>query len=149
MAIVRWTPFDTLASWERDMQSMLDRFLGREWFDGERFGWKPRVDMFRQQGELIIRIELPGIDPDTDLDIEVEGDTLLIRGERTFDEEVTEDDWYLRERFYGRFERRLLLPEGFDPDQLDATYDSGVLTVKVPLPKEVESKARKIEVHTA
>ncbi|MFQ5966649.1 MAG: Hsp20/alpha crystallin family protein [Acidimicrobiia bacterium] len=147
MAIARWTPFGTLAAWEHDMESMLDRFLGRDWFNGERLGWRPRVDMFRQKGDLIIRVELPGIDPN-ELDIQMEGEVLHIAGERTFDEEVTEEDRYMRERFYGRFERRLMLPEGTDADQLEATYTDGVLTMKVPLPAEVLPKARKIAVHT-
>jgi len=80
MAIVRWTPFDNLAAWERDMQTMLDRFLGRDWFNGERFGWRPRVDMFRRGGELIVRVELPGIDPEKDVDLELDGDLGLHRG---------------------------------------------------------------------
>lgn len=146
MPIVRWTPFDTLSVFERDMESILDRFGGRDWFHGERFGWRPRVDMFRRDNELVIRAELPGIDP-TELDIEIEGDVLRIAGERTFDEEVSDDDRYLRERSYGRFERSILLPEGIDPDALDATYADGVLTMKVPLPMEVIPKARKIDVH--
>ena len=149
MAIVRWTPFDTLAVWERDMQTMLDRFLGRGWFDGERFGWRPRVDMFRRGGDLIVRVELPGIDPEKDVDLEIEGDTLHIRGERKIDEEVTEEDRYLRERFYGRYERRLMLPEGVDPEKLEARYDAGVLTITVPLPVEVLPKARKVPITTS
>ena len=149
MAIVRWTPFDTLAVWERDMQTMLDRFLGRDWFNGERFGWRPRVDMFRRGGDLIVRVELPGIDPEKDVDLEIEGDTLHIRGERKIDEEVTEEDRYLRERFYGRYERRLMLPEGVDPEKLEARYDAGVLTITVPLPVEVLPKARKVPITTS
>ena len=144
MAIVRWRPFET--AWDREMLAMMDRFFGRDWFAGEDLGWKPRVDMFRRNGNLIVRAELPGIDPAKDLDIEVEGDLLHIRGERKFDEEVTDEDRYVKERFYGSYDRRLVLPEGVDPDKLEATYEAGVLTITVPLPVEVQPTARKIEV---
>lgn len=146
MQLLRWKPF--VDTWDRDFQLMLDRFLGRDWYPSERFEWKPRVDMFRRKGDLIVRVELPGIDPRKELDIEIEDDILHISGERTKEEKVTDEDNYLEERFYGRFERHLMLPQGVEPDKLKATYEDGILTITVPLPAEVLPRAYKVEVKT-
>jgi HSP20 family protein len=102
--------------------------------------------MYRENGDLVVTAELPGIDPEKDLKITVEADVLVIHGEKTVEKEVTEKDRYLKERSFGHFERRIPLPEGVDPDKLSARYDKGVLTVKVPLPTKVEPVKKQIPV---
>lgn len=139
-----WSPFFDL---EKDIRSMWDRFpsmLGeaREW------AFRPTTDMTREDGNLVVTAELPGIDPDEDIEITIENDVLVIKGEKSEEKEIGEEDHYLRERHYGSFERRLPLPEGVDPESIEATYDKGVLTVTVPMPEVSVEKKRSIPITT-
>ena len=148
MAVIRWAPFRTFASVERELQSMLDRFSPRPWIEG--LGWKPFTDVFREEGELIVRAELPGIDLETGLTIDVEDNVLHIEGEKKEEKEVKDEHRYVKECQYGSFHRDIVLPDGVDVDQIKASYENGVLTVRIPVPEhtiEVEPK-RKIEVST-
>ena len=137
-----WTPFFNM---EKEMRSMFDPFrkaLG----ESTLFEFRPTTDVVRENGTLKVTAELPGIDPEKDVEITIEGDVLLIRGTKTATEEVTEKDRYLRERHFGSFERRIPMPDGVNPDSIKATYDKGVLTVRVPMPKEAETMVRKIPI---
>lgn len=140
MAIRRWAPFSAFTSLEREMQDMLDRFTPRAW-SGD-FEWRPRTDMYREDGDLVVRAEIPGIDPTEGLNVEVEKNVLHITGEKRTDTEVDDDDRYLRECHYGSFRRDVLLPEGVSADDITATVDHGVLMVRVPLPSEAEEEAQ-------
>lgn len=145
-SVVRWAPFSAFTSLERELQSMLDRFSPRPWIEG--FGWKPFTDVFREDGELIVRAELPGIDIEKDLNIDVEENVLHIRGEKSEEKEIKEEHRYMRECQYGTFQRDVVLPQGVDPDSIRATYEDGVLMVRMPIPEEKkeEPKAYKVEV---
>ena len=109
----------------------------------ERGGWWPHVEAHRADGNLVVRCDLPGIEP-KDVEVSLEGDTLTITGERRAEKHEAERYSEVR---YGRFERTLRLPEGLDPEKVTARYTNGVLEVTVPLPKE--TAARKIPVETA
>lgn len=148
MSVVKWAPFSAFTSLERELQSMLDRFTPRPWLEG--LGWKPFTDVFREDGDLIVRTELPGIDLDEGLTIDVEDNVLHIRGEKREEKEVKEDDRYMRECQYGTFQRDVVIPDGVDLDMIEATYENGVLMVRVPVPERaVETAPRvKIEVKT-
>jgi HSP20 family protein len=141
MAIVRWAPFSAFTSLQREMQEMLDRLSTRPFFEG--FSFRPTTDIFREGEELIIKAELPGIDPKEELEIDVEGNVLHIRGEKKFEKEIKEEDRFLRECRFGTFSRDVMLPEGVEVDEIDAKYEDGVLTVRVPLPTEVIEEAKK------
>lgn len=110
------------------------------------FAWKPFVDMYRENGELVLKAELPGIDPVKDLKISVEGDMLILSGDKVTEKEVKEPDRYLKERLFGHFERRIPLPDKVDPDAIKAGYEKGILTVRVALPTEVKPKIKEIPV---
>jgi len=93
-----------------------------------------RVDEFLEEGTLVIKAEIPGIDPDRDLTITVQDGILDLRAERKIAED-TEDQGYTRhEMRYGMFGRRLPLPEGVDASAVAAAYKDGILTVRVPVP---------------
>jgi len=148
--LTNWTPFGTISTIEREMQDMMDRFFGSsrlsERGETTAWVWRPRVDIFRDDKDLVVQAELPGIDPEHDLDITVEGNMLHLKGQRSFDHEIEEGGLYVRERAYGTFQRDVLLPEGIDTDKLDATYENGVLTVRMPLPESLQQKQKKLEV---
>ena len=102
----------------------------------------PAVDVFEKDGELRIQAELPGM-AEKDVEITVEGNVLAITGEKTDETEVNEKDFYRRERSYGRFARRIALPDGAQKDQITAKFKDGVLKVKVPVQK---TEAQKVEI---
>jgi HSP20 family protein len=101
----------------------------------------PPMEVRRTDGELVVRMELPGIDPEK-MDVTVDGTTLRVRAERR----VSSDDPgnYLRREFaYGVFERQVTLPDGIDPEKMSARYDAGILEVRIP---HEDTKAVKIPV---
>ncbi|HJQ94706.1 MAG TPA: Hsp20/alpha crystallin family protein [Acidimicrobiia bacterium] len=141
MELKLWSPFFSL---EKDMQSLMDRFLGEQ--RSAKFDWRPTTDMYRENGTLVIKAELPGLDPAKDIEIAVEDDLLTIRGQKTAEQEVTEKDRFMKERMFGTFERRIPLPDGVRADDIAAAYDKGVLTVKVPVPAKEAPVAKRIAV---
>lgn len=100
-----------------------------------------RVESYREDGTYVVRADLPGVDPDKDIDINVEGDVLTIRGERR--EENREKGH--SEFHYGSFSRSVTMPPGTDADAITATYTDGVLQVRIPV-TEPASKQRKIAI---
>lgn len=103
----------------------------------------PSIDVYRKDGELITRLELPGIDPAKDVTVTVEEGDLVIRGERKRSDEIKEEDYYRIESSYGAFERRTPLPEGVKESDIKAEYHDGLLEIHVPTPKEVEAPMTK------
>jgi HSP20 family protein len=106
----------------------------------------PSVESFVRNGELILRADLPGIDP-KEVELAIEGHRLVLRGERKAKEERKDKDYLYREVSYGRFERTVDLPEGVDPETIKAAYHDGVLEVTMKAPKEMVAKKVPITVH--
>lgn len=132
----RWDPLALLG----EMQAEFDRFFGPQApFRPLRrlaelpTAWAPRADVFEQGDRFVVKAELPGV-PKDQIDVTVENGDLVIRGERQAEEKVEEKDYYRMERSYGSFYRRLPLPEGVTPEQIEAAYTDGVLEVRVPKP---------------
>ena len=106
-----------------------------------------RVDEFRENGTLVIRADLPGIDPDPDVELTVSDGMLDIRAERR-EEDKREDKGYLRRELrYGSLSRALPLPEGITESDITATYEAGILEIRVPEPRQ--EPARKIPVSSS
>jgi HSP20 family protein len=126
-----------------DLDSFFDSAFGRRTEEGS--AWWPLVESYTKDGQLILRCDLPGVDP-KDVDVSLEGNVLTIRGERRAEHE---GDAY-REVRYGRFERTLTMPEGLDPEKIKARYVNGVLEVTVPAPAATTRKVPiEIEQHEA
>jgi len=145
-------PLDVM--WTEDRVDKLVRDMFRGLFGGEKApewvtdgGTRPmRVEEFVDGDTAVVRAEMPGIDPDSDVEITVEDGILHVRAHR---EERTEEDrpeGYRSEFRYGSFERSVRLPEGTTEADITATYTDGILEVRVPAPKPVEKAATKIEV---
>ena len=109
----------------------------------DRDTFMPAVDVRETNDKITVDAELPGLDP-KDVTIRVEGDWLLISGERRLENEEKNKNYHRMERSYGRFERQLALPQGVDPEKVDATYRNGLLTIEIA--KKEEAKAKTIEV---
>lgn len=109
-----------------------------------------RIEEYTDDGETVIRAELPGIDPEKDVDVSVEDGMLRIRASREERSEEERPDGYHSEFRYGTLLRGLRLPDGISEDDVRATYKDGILEVRVPTPSEPEVKApRKIAVNRA
>jgi HSP20 family protein len=113
----------------------LDRWFGD--FSPRRF--EPRLDVVDQGHRLCLTVELPGMERE-DVELTVEDDALVLRGEKKVAAQTEEAGCYRLERAYGRFQRVISLPDGVDVDKVEATFTKGVLTVQVP--KAATAKSR-------
>jgi HSP20 family protein len=144
MKLELWRPLIDLEK-EWDSSFRFPRFVS----EGLEFPFRPTMDVTQTDGELIVTAELPGIDPDKDVEITVDEDYLTIKGEKSEEKEVSEEDRYMHERKYGKFVRRIPVPEGVKADMIKANYTKGILTLKVAIPEEtqpVEPEKIKVEI---
>jgi HSP20 family protein len=137
---------------QRGMEEMFDRlserFFGREGGERSIWGtemWAPAIESHVDKGNLIVKVDLPGIDP-KEVSISVTGNQLMIEGERKREEKKEEKDYFYREVEYGKFSRTVSLPEGVEADKVKANYKNGVLEITMPAPKQLESKKVQVEV---
>jgi HSP20 family molecular chaperone IbpA len=93
----------------------------------------PTADVFARNGDLVVRMDLPGMDL-KDIHVRVEAGELAVTGERKLDKEVKEAGYYRKETSYGFFERHVSLPKGVKESEIKAEYDSGVLEISIPRP---------------
>jgi HSP20 family protein len=142
MTLVKWDPF-------RELNSLghLGRFLDRfpEWNQSPTTtsAWAPSVDIFEGDDDLVVKAELPGIDP-KEVELNVENNVLTISGERKLDFEDKKESYHRVERAYGTFSRSFSLPRLIDEGKIQADYKDGVLTVRIP--KHEKAKPRQITI---
>jgi HSP20 family protein len=133
MALVRWSPFSELADMRREMQSlaglMASRFMPFAFTGEDRF--IPAMDVTTRGEDLIIKLEIPAVDIEKDVDISVDQGMLRIAGRRSEERSDAKEGYYLREMRYGSFERTFPLPEGVGADAVSAEYHDGILEVTV------------------
>jgi HSP20 family protein len=151
-----------IGSWPGDMERLMERFFGRAMRRGvdmwpwRGFGpmrplmrgreeWLPDMDILEQEGKLVVRMDLPGMKRE-DIDVAIEGDMLVVSGQRSEEKETKEEDYYCSERSYGSFRRAIRLPEGATTDAIEATYKDGVLEMQIPRPTPPEPQKLKVEV---
>lgn len=147
MSLIRWDPFDDLASLRESMDKLFEEFVTRRpAARGATIAvWQPAVEIFETDNEVVVRAELPGIDPKT-VDITVSDDTLTIKGEHRVEQENKGRNYYRRELRYGAFLRSLVLPAGVQGDQAKAAYKNGILEITVPKSERTKPKAVKVEI---
>jgi HSP20 family protein len=145
MELMPWRPFGEIRRLRRDIDDLWRRFFGETALDPTVSEWMPSVDVSETDEHFLVKAELPGLEA-KDVDIDVSGDLLTIKGEKKTEEERKEESFYSRERFFGAFQRAIRLPAGVNTDKVDATFKNGVLSIT--LPKTEESKRKKIEVKT-
>ena len=138
MAIIRWDPFREMTQVQDQFNRLVDQVRG-----GRQESWLPAVDVVDTKDAVVLKAELAGMDPD-DIEIEVDDNVLTIKGERTLEEKVDEERYYRVERRFGSFQRSLALPQGVKADDIQAGYEDGILTVRVP--KAEEEKPQRIEI---
>ena len=124
----------------REIYRVFDAFFGQT-EQGRR--WVPPMDLVEAEDHFTLKADLPGL-TEGDVNIEVQDGTLTISGERHAEHEQRERGWYRIERAFGSFNRSLTLPDGVDPDRIEASFAHGVLEVRIPKPEE--RKPRRISI---
>lgn len=124
------------------LQQELERMLSS--FEGPLSGVYPPVNVFDAGDEVVLKAELPGVDP-AKLDVEVRDSTVTISGERTFDAPENKGAFHRRERLDGQFRRVIRLPVRLDSADAKAEYKHGVLSVRIPKTKEVRPRRLQVE----
>jgi HSP20 family protein len=143
---VMFSPFSLVRRLADDIDRMFEggtppgfgRFLS-----GELETFTPKVDLFKKDGKLVVRADLPGVKLD-DVSVEITDNAVVIEGERSYEHEEDERGVYRLERSYGRFHREVPLPEGVKAESATATFKNGVLEIAIEAP-ETEQR-RRIEV---
>lgn len=129
-----------------DVDELFERFFGGGGSSTVRqTGYDVPTDVFHTEGALVIRMDLPGIDPDA-VEVTVQDNVLLINGSRPFPFEVEKVRWVRRGTFHGDFTQRVLLGKGLKVDAIEARYEQGVLELRVPYAEEVQPRKISIEV---
>jgi HSP20 family protein len=147
MAIVRWDPGRDLDSLQGDVNRLFDSFFGRREAGQATAArrWVPAMDLAETDDQLVLRADLPGLKRD-DIEIEVKDNVLTVSGERKAEHEQKGEGFHRIERSFGRFSRSLGLPRGIDAKSMTASFENGVLEVRMPKPEE--RKATRIEIAT-
>ena len=140
MALTRWDPF-------REFSALPARFFGKDWeTPASTTAWNPSVDIFENDNDVVIKAELPGMDPNN-IDVRLENNVLTLKGERHFEKEAKEENYHRIEREYGSFSRSFALPTAVNGDNVKAEYKDGVL--RIILPKREETKPKPIKIEAA
>ena len=144
--LTRWEPFREFST----LQDRMNRLFRESYNEPGRdeslvaSGFAPAVDVYEDEHNVTLKIEVPGID-EKDIDIRVENNLLTVHGERKIEKEEREENYRRVERQYGSFTRTFSLPNTVDTDNVQASYDKGVL--KITLPKKAEAKPKQIKVN--
>ena len=143
MAIVRWDPTREVDSLQSEVNRLFDTFFGGRSANGALRRWVPPMDLVETDDHLVLRADLPGLDSD-DVNIEVKDSVLTVSGERKTEHEERADGFYRVERASGGFSRSMSLPQDVDAERIDASFDKGVLEVRIPKPEE--RKPHRVEI---
>ena len=149
--LTRRSPFGSMFHIHRELDDMLSRFLGQDVAptpyqgEAEPVTWWPAVESYSKDGNLHVRVALPGVDP-KDVEVTVADDYLTVRGERKSKTDEKNGGRFVREFAYGSFERTFSLPEGIDPGKVQAKYTNGMLELTMPTPVAVVPKKVEIQV---
>jgi HSP20 family protein len=149
MALIRWEPTREIESLQQEVNRLFGSFFdvqgGRQVAPGSR-RWLPAVDLVEGEDHYLLHADLPGVKPE-DVSIELEDDVLTISGHREASGEGEQNGVHRRERAYGAFSRTLTLPAGIDPASIDASFDQGVLNVRIPKP--AQQKPHRVAIQVA
>lgn len=146
------TPFTFMRRFSEEMDHLFEDFGGRGWLTPmldkaqlPQAPWSPQVEIFERDNELVLRADLPGLTKD-DVNVEIAHDGITIEGERKNEHEEKREGYFRSERSYGRFYRRIPMPEGAKAEDASASFSNGVLEISIPAAKPEERKARRLEI---
>ena len=147
MALIRWEPVAELGTIQNEMNRLFNTFFDQPNTSGRNGGagrqWIPAMDLIETGDHYVLRADLPGLS-DEDVNVQLEDNVLTISGERKANRETQQEGYYRLERAFGGFARSLTLPEGVDPDGVQAHFDRGVLEIRIPKPEQ--KKPRQVQI---
>lgn len=144
--LIRWEPAREMMTLREAMDRLFDDAFTRPL--SIRDGWSmptPAIDMYQTDNEVVVKASIPGIKTE-EVQINITGDVLTLKGEMKQDEERKEKAWHIREQRFGSFERSVALPTAVRTDKAEAVFENGILTIT--LPKADEVKPRTINIKT-
>lgn len=143
--LMRWEPAREMMTLREAMDRLFDDAFTRPL--SVRDGWSmasPAIDMYQTDNEVVVRASIPGIKAD-EVQINVTGDVLTLKGEVKQEEERKDRAWHIREQRFGSFERSVALPTSVKSDQAEAVFENGILTVTLPKADEVKPRTINIK----
>jgi HSP20 family protein len=147
MALIRWEPAREVASLQGEVNRLFNSFFDAPGGDGVLRRWVPAMDLIETGEHFILKADLPGV-AEGDVSIEVEDRVLTVSGERRAEHEERQEGYVRVERAFGSFRRSVTLPTGVDPEGIAATFNQGVLEVRIPKPAQRRPHAVKITAGT-
>lgn len=146
MSIRRWDPFDELTSLRESVESLCSGFYTRRPQHAQAPAlWEPAVDLYGTNGELVMRAEMPGIDPKS-VEVQVSGGTLIVKAEAGAGAGQKDWNYYRRELRHGTFQRTFVLPTPVEAGLAKATFRNGILEIRLPKVAEARGQTVKVEV---
>jgi HSP20 family protein len=146
--LTRWDPYREFSTLQDRLNRLFNASFNSEGRDESltTSSFAPAVDVYEDEHDITLKIEVPGID-EKDIDVRIENNTLTVHGERKIEKEEKEENYRRIERQYGSFTRTFTLPNTVDSESVSATYEKGVLKVK--LAKKAEAKPKQIKVNVS
>ena len=147
MNLVRWNPRREMEAFQNPFGNFFHEPFFRTSLQNDEAGmgrWEPAVDIYDDKDKIVMKAELPGMDK-KDIKVDLKDHVLTLKGERSFENEVKEGNYYHKERVFGKFQRAFRLPVNLNPEKINADFKDGVLKIEIPKPEEEEPK--KITVH--
>lgn len=151
MALIRWEPVAELGTIQNEMNRLFNTFFDQP---GTTSGggaaarrWIPAMDLVEIEDQYVLRADLPGL-TDQDVNVQLHDNVLTISGERKAAHATQQEGYYRLERAFGSFSRSLTLPDGVDPDAVQAHFDRGVLEIRIPKPEQKKPRQVQIKLGT-
>jgi len=144
------SPFQMMRRMQEDMDRIFGSFVGQMGGGAGTSpqgltGWAPSVDVYETDKEIVVKADLPGVEPE-DLEVYCTDDTLVLRGETRREDDRQEGNVHRTERSYGRFERQIPVPPGVRSEEVQANFRNGVLELRVPKSEEAQQRMRRIPI---
>src|SRR6185436_16352161 len=136
--LIRWEPAREMMTLREAMDHLFDDAFTRPLT--LRDGWSaPALDMYQTDNEIVVKASLPGVKAD-DVQINITGEVLTLKGETKHEEEKKDKAWHIREQRWGAFERSVALPTDVVADKAKAEFENGILTITLPKAEQVKPK---------
>jgi HSP20 family protein len=146
MALIRWEPVAELNTIQNEMNRLFNNLFDAPAGNsgsGTARRWVPAMDLVETADHYVLRADLPGLS-DEDVNVQLEDNVLTVSGERKAEQHTEQEGYYRLERAFGGFSRSLTLPDGVDPDRVQAHFDRGVLEITIPKPEQ--KKPRQVQI---
>jgi HSP20 family protein len=143
MALIRWEPAAELNTIQNEMNRLFNTFFDQPAPTSTARRWLPPMDLLETAEHYVLRADLPGLS-DGDVNVQLQDNLLTVSGERNAEHEQQQEGYHRLERAFGAFSRSLTLPDGVDPDAVQAHFDRGVLEIKIPKPEQ--RKPRQVQI---